>query len=164
MKFRTELWRIVKFLLITAAVNLLLMFLMLGIYRALLNSGVSAGVAAAVHSYGQLLLSTTLLTLLHRQFTFRATEKWFIALPIMLIAAFGWQFLSSLALSIMTAAESISPTQDDFAALVNLRSGLWIVLSYLLQRCVIYCHTTDTNGWYRRLHPTNDEKECVSHE
>lgn len=128
------------------------MFLMLGIYRALLNSGLSAGVAAAVHSNGQLLLSTTLLTLLHRQFTFRATEKWFIALPIMLIADFGWQFLSSLALSIMTAAESNSPTQDDFAALGNLRSGLWIVLSYLLQRCVIYCHTTDQNGWYRRFH------------
>ncbi|MBR2717879.1 MAG: hypothetical protein IKB78_01095 [Clostridia bacterium] len=85
------------------------MFLMLGIYRALLNSGLSAGVAAAVHSNGQLLLSTTLLTLLHRQFTFRATEKWFIALPIMLIADFGWQFLSSLALSIMTAANRFIP-------------------------------------------------------
>lgn len=158
MKFRVELWRIVKYILITCAVNLALMLLMLAVYRGLLASGISVGTASAVHSYGQLFLGTVLLTLLHRQFTFRATEKWFIALPIMLIAAFAWQFLSSMALSLLTGALDAAPTQDDFAAFVNLRSLLWPILSYLLQRCVIYCQTTDTNGWYQRHHPTNDEE------
>ena len=95
---------------------------------------------------------TTLLTLLHRYFTFRATEKWFIALPIMLLAAVVWQFVQALMLASFSKLGVNAVT-----ALVTLLPFIWPVLSYLLQRCVIYCHTTDTNGWYRRFHPTNDE-------
>lgn len=158
MKFRTESWRIVKFLLITLAVNVPLMFIWNALYQLLLTQGgMSVGLAASVYSYSQLFVSSILLTLLHRYFTFRATEPWFIAVPVMLIAAFGWQFISSASLSMSSALLHTEPTTADFAMLVNVRSLLWPVLSYLLQRCVIYAHTTDTNGWYARLHPTNDE-------
>lgn len=41
--------------------------------------------------------------------------------------------------------------------MISILGVAWFVVSYLLQRCVIYCHTIDTNGWYRRFHPTNEE-------
>ena len=87
------------------------------------------------------------LTLLHRYFTFRATEKWFIALPVMLIAAIVWQLVQAYMLSVISKRGVNAVT-----ALAAVLPLVWPVLSYLLQRCVIYCHTTDTNGWYRRFH------------
>lgn len=157
MKFRTELWRIVKFLLITLAVNLPIMFIWNALYKFMLTQGgLSVKLASSVYSYSKLLVGSILLTLLHRYFTFRATEPWFIAVPLVLIAAFVWQFMPSASLSLVSALLRTDPTAADFAMLVNIRSLLWLVFSYLLQRCVIYCHTTDTNGWYARLHPTND--------
>ena len=153
MKLRIEIWRIVKFILITAAVNLPLTLLngtLVNILTA--NKLPGVGTWLAVITYGQLLLSTVLLTLLHRYFTFRATEKWYIALPIMVIAAICWQFVQAYVLS-ATAKQGV----EAMTAVAALLPIFWPVLSYLLQRCVIYCHTTDTNGWYRRFHPTNEE-------
>lgn len=156
-KFRVELWRVVKFLLITLAVNLPIMFIWNALHRILLTQGgFSVGLAASVYSYSQMLVNAILLTLLHRYFTFRATEKWYIAMPIMIIANFAWQSLSSTSLILVSLLLSAEPTAADFALLVNARSVLWPILSYLLQRYVIYCHTTDTNIWYRRFHPAND--------
>ena len=151
-KFRVELWRIVKFLLITAAVNLPLTILHGAIINGLVAAGQpSIGSALAALNYANILLSTTLLTFLHRYFTFRATEKWFIALPIMLLAAIAWQFMQAYVLSV-TAKQGV----EAMTAVAALLPIIWPVLSYLLQRCVIYCHTTDQNGWYRRFHPTNE--------
>ena len=151
-KFRVELWRIVKFLLITAAVNLPLTILHGAIINGLVAAGQpSIGSALAALNYANILLSTTLLTLLHRYFTFRATEKWFIALPIMLLAAIAWQFMQAYVLSV-TAKQGV----EAMTAVAALLPIIWPVLSYLLQRCVIYCHTTDQNGWYRRFHPTHE--------
>ena len=152
MKLRVEAWRIVKFILITAAVNLPLTLLNGTLVNMLAaNKLPGVGTWLSVITYGQLLLSTVLLTLLHRYFTFRATEKWYIALPIMLIAAIVWQLVQSLMLTSISKLGVNAVT-----ALVALLPFIWPVLSYLLQRCVIYCHTTDTNGWYRRFH-TNEE-------
>ena len=151
-KFRVELWRIVKFLLITAAVNLPLTILHGAIINGLVAAGQpSIGSALAALNYANILLSTTLLTFLHRYFTFRAAEKWFIALPIMLLAAIAWQFMQAYVLSV-TAKQGV----EAMTAVAALLPIIWPVLSYLLQRCVIYCHTTDQNGWYRRFHPTHD--------
>lgn len=151
-KFRVELWRIVKFLLITAAVNLPLTILHGAIINGLVAAGQSSiGSALAALNYANILLSTTLLTFLHRYFTFRATEKWFIALPIMLLAAIAWQFMQAYVLSV-TAKQGV----EAMTAVAALLPIIWPVLSYLLQRCVIYCHTTDQNGWYRRFHTTNE--------
>ena len=154
MKFRVELWRIVKFLLITAIVNLPLTILYGTITNALVaNHSASTGVLLSVQYYAHLLISTLLLTLVHRYFTFRATEPWYIALPIMVIAAVCWQLLKAFPLN----AAAIAGAQS-VVTMTYLLSGAWFILQYLLQRCVIYCHTTDTNGWYRRFHPdTNDE-------
>ena len=151
-KFRVELWRIVKFLLITAAVNLPLTILHGAIINGLVAAGQpSIGSALAALNYANILLSTTLLTLLHRYFTFRATEKWFIALPIMLLAAIACQFMQAYVLSV-TAKQGV----EAMTAVAALLPIIWPVLSYLLQRCVISCHTTDQNGWYRRFHPTHE--------
>ena len=151
-KFRVELWRIVKFLLITAAVNLPLTILHGAIINGLVAAGQpSIGSALAALNYANILFSTTLLTFLHRYFTFRATEKWFIALPIVVIAAICWQFVQAYVLSV-TAKQGV----EAMTAVAALLPIIWPVLSYLLQRCVIYCHTTDQNGWYRRFHPTNE--------
>ena len=46
----------------------------------------------------------------------------------------------------------------------NLLSVMWLLLQYLLQRCVIYCHTTDQNGWYRRFHSDTNEEGAYPHE
>ena len=117
-KFRVELWRIVKFLLITAAVNLPLTILHGAIINGLVAAGQpSIGSALAALNYANILLSTTLLTFLHRYFTFRAAEKWFIALPIMLLAAIAWQFMQAYVLSVtakqgveaMTAVAALLP-------------------------------------------------------
>ena len=147
-KFRVEGWRIVKFILIGLAVNLPLMLLNRALVNALVASGKpGVGNWLAAITYGQMVLSTVVLTLLHRYFTFRATEKWFIALPVMLIAAIVWQLVQAYMLSVISKLGVNAVT-----ALAAVLPLVWPVLSYLLQRCVIYCHTTDTNGWYRRFH------------
>ena len=152
MKFRREMWRIAKFILITLAVQLPVTMINGYLVNALVaGNQPGIGDALAKLAYGNLLLSTTLLTLLHRYFTFRATEKWFIALPIMLLAAVVWQFVQALMLASFSKLGVNAVT-----ALVTLLPFIWPVLSYLLQRCVIYCHTTDQNGWYRRFHTTNE--------
>ncbi|MBQ2929503.1 MAG: hypothetical protein IJD99_04745 [Clostridia bacterium] len=153
MKFRTELWRIVKFLLITFAVNLVFSLINTGITTTLLaNRSSSTGMWLSVLSWGFTLCTTLAATLLHRYFTFRATEPWYIAVPFMLVAAIIWQLVKSFPLN---AAGNAGP--QTIITMTYLLSFGWMILSYLLQRCVIYCHTTDTNGWYRRFHPTNDE-------
>lgn len=151
-KFRIELWRIVKFLLITFAVNLVFSIISGSITNALAASP-SAGETLSMLSYGYIFFNTLALTLLHRYFTFRATEKWYIAVPLMLAAAFAWDWLETLPLS---AAASYMGASG-FIAMIYFLSCLWMLASYLLQRCVIYCHTTDQNGWYRRFHPTDEE-------
>ena len=156
MKFRTELWRIVKFLLITAIINLPLTILYGVVTNALVaNHSASTGVLLSVQYYAHLLISTLLMALAHRYFTFRATEPWYIAVPLMLVAAIGWQLLKTYPMAIAARQSQAAVT-----SMSNLLAVVWLILQYLLQRCVIYCHTTDTNGWYRRFHPdTNDEGE-----
>ncbi len=155
MKFRVELWRVVKFLLITFAVNLPLTLINSALVHSLVTSGQPGiGTWLSALTYGQIFLSTTALTLLHRYFTFRATEKWFIALPIMLIAAIAWQFVQAYVLSV-TAKQGV----EALTALTAVMPVFWLSLQYLLQRCVIYCHTIDQNGWYARFHPTNEKGE-----
>ena len=153
MNFRVELWRIAKFILITLAVQLPFTIIngyLVNILVAGGQSGIGDGLAAL--TYGNALLSTALLTLLNRYFTFRATEKWFIALPIMLLAAVVWQFAQALMLT-FASKQGVSAV----TTLSAMLPFIWPALSYLLQRYVIYCHTTDQNGWYHRFH--TDTKE-----
>jgi len=154
MKLRVELWRIIKFMLITAVISIFLEDIGFSFLLSLLEQhGSVSGSILSIHSIVSTIVCTVLLTVIHRYFTFRATEKWLVATASMVGAVFAWNFLYSFILS-------FSPNQG--IAIINastmLKPHLWFVISYLLQRCVIYCHTTDTNGWYRRFHPTNDNK------
>lgn len=155
-RFAAEIWRAVKYLLITGAVSVAFAQL----YRVLITQVLAAdtvhvGLGLSVLSYVSLFFSTSITTLLNRYFTFRATEKWYIALPLMLVAAFGWNWLTSLAM--MLAARTVSANIVSQAS--TLLSVLWIVTAYLLQCCAIYCHTADANRWYARLHPTDAQGE-----
>ena len=160
MKFRVEIWRIVKFLLITALINLPLTLLYGVVTNALVaNHSASTGVLLSVQFYAHLLISTLLMALAHRYFTFRATEEWYIAVPFMLVAAIIWQLLKAYPLeaAAKTGAQSV-------ITMTYLLSFAWMAVSYLLQRCVIYCHTTDQNGWYRRFHSDTNEEGAYPHE
>ena len=154
MKFRVELWRIAKFVLITGAVNLAFSVANNVIVNGLAASrSGSIGQTLSLLSYAYTILTAIIAALLNRYFTFRATEKWYIAVPVMVIAALGWDVLSTL-----PRAASVQLGANVAMNMISILGAAWFVVSYLLQRCVIYAHTTDTNGWYARFHPTNDEK------
>ena len=152
-KFFDELWRIVKFILITGLVNLVFTIANNVITNGLVASrSISVGQMLSMLSYAYTILTAIIATLLNRYFTFRATEKWYIAVPVMVIAALGWNLLTSL-----PRAASAQLGMNASLNMISILGAAWFVVSYLLQRCVIYSHTIDTNGWYRRFHPTNDE-------
>lgn len=153
-RFHVELWRIVKFLLINMAVGAILGLANGPILNAIMSSpNSSTGMWLSIHSYAHILLSATILTLVHRFFTFRATEKWYIALPIMLVFTLAWQWLSHI-----PVAFAARNGEEALIAMSNLLGYAAMILQYLLQRCVIYSHSTDTNGWYRRFHSDTNEK------
>ena len=158
-RWTTEVFRFGKYLLITLAVNLLLNLNWLPVYRWMAEGPavMTLGAASALFSYGHLISSTILLTLLHRAFTFRATEKWYIAVPLMLVAALGFRFLWSWGLALLEVTMGLQVTAKVLANLTSLQGILWTICAYLLQRYVIYCHSIDDNWWYRRLHPAADE-------
>lgn len=149
-RFATETWRAVKYLLICTVVSLLLTQLNLAATNAVLAAeGIQIGLALSVLSYAYTILNTGICTLLNRYFTFRATEKWYIALPLMLLVNFGWNWLGGAVTTLMGLSSSMTPT---LALQRSMWMGLlWMVASYLLQRCAIYSHTTDTNAWYARM-------------
>ena len=152
-KFRIELWRIFRFVLISLAVEAVfspLNAMLVGTLMA--NPDVPTGLWLSVFSWGFTIISTPVATLVHRYFTFRATEKWYIAVPVMLAATIFWQLLESFPMALVARLGMKATLSMSYLLLV-----VWHILAYLLQRYVIYCHTTDTNGWYRRFHPTNDE-------
>ena len=152
-KFCDELWRIVKFILITGLVNLVFTIANNVITNGLVASrSISVGQMLSMLSYAHTILTAIIAALLNRYFTFRATEKWYIAVPVMVIAALGWNWLTALP---RMATSKLG--MDAIMSMISLLGIAWYVVSYLLQRCVIYCHTIDTNGWYRRFHPTNEE-------
>ena len=158
----TEILRVAKYVLITLIVNLLLNLLWYPIYQWMMEDGSAAmtmGAASAVFSYGHLISSTIILTLLHRAFTFRATEKWYIAVPLMVVAAIGFRFLWAWGLALLQVAMGLQMTAMAFANLTSMQGILWMICAYLLQRCAIYCHSIDDNWWYRRRHPAVDEQE-----
>ena len=160
MKFRTELWRIVKFLLITCAVNLVFTIVNNAITNVLVaNRSGSIGEMLSLVSYAHTILTAIIAALLNRYFTFRATEKWYIAVPIMVIAALGWNWLTALP---RMATSKLG--MDAIMSMITLLGMAWYVVSYLLQRCVIYCHTTDTNSWYRRFHTDTNDEGAYPHE
>lgn len=153
--FATETWRAVKFLLISSAVSLLMALVYRAAMHALLAANLSQpGLWLSVLSYAYTFFNVSISTLLNRYFTFRATEKWYIALPLMLAAAFGWNLLTGTALTLMA-----SRADDTIISQIStLLSILWIAAAYLLQRCAIYCHTTDTNKWYTRFHMGDEQQ------
>ena len=145
MKFHVEAWRVIKFILITVAV-----YLPTSVYFVHFALHAPSETCLSLLGYTYVILNALVLTIVHRYFTFRATTKWYIAIPIMMVTSLVWHVLLEFLLSI--AVSSI-------ADLSNYLWAMWFFLQYLLQRCVIYCHTTDQNGWYRRFHP--DTKEGV---
>lgn len=150
-----ETWRAVKYLLITGAVNIVFA-LASGVATTQILSAdtAQAGQWLSALSYACTVCSVSIATLLNRYFTFRATEKWYIALPIMLLAKLAWNLLTGMMLiqAAGSGTEVVSMTSD-------LLGLMWLVAAYPLQRCVIYCHATDTNGWCSRFRMADGKQE-----
>ncbi len=157
-RFRTEGWRIAKYILISLACNIGFALLWQPLVNNVILSANQPGRLLPLFSYGQILLSTVVSCLLHRYFTFRASEKWYIALLMMLAFAFAMQCLTSFVMSIAARFGTEAVITASYAA-----GSVEAFLAYLFQRYVIYCHSTDQGGWYRRFHPTNEEGE-IPHE
>lgn len=142
----TEGKRIVKFLLLTILVQYFLERLRPSLTRAILFSGSpQVDLWLTVLAYAYPLMIVAVCTLVNRSFTFRSSKNWFIAVLLMMLATFLWNILRSTVIA-------------DAGSWADL---LWLAISYLLQRCVIYRGTLDTNGWYDRsqsTHEANDER------
>ncbi len=151
--FRTELWRIVKYILIGWGVNLVFTFIQAPVLSGLMEQSDSPGQALMLYSYGFILLNAAVSCLIHRYFTFRASEPWFVALPMMLLFTLGVQLLGSM----VTVAAGRMGAETLVKVTYALNAVKWL-LAYLFQRYVIYCHSTDEGGWYRRFHPANEEE------
>ncbi len=150
--FSTEAWRIAKYILIAVAINTVFTVLQ----QPLLNAAMAAeqpGRAMTLLSYGRIALSTVVGCLIHRYFTFRASEPWFIALPLMIVFAAGWRLVNGICLQVLGRVSVENIVQSSY-----LLGLIHLVLAYLFQRYVIYCHTTDDGGWYRRFHSTTEEE------
>ena len=152
-KFHDECWRIVKFLLVTFAVNIPLSLLYAKLTSVILAT-LYTGMWLSLASYAYNLLSAAVAALVNRYFTFRATEKWYVAVPLVILAAFLFDWLEDYALILLAR---FSNTIEVMMKASDISSLLWVVLSYLLQRCVIYRHNLDTNAWYNRFHPAYEE-------
>lgn len=124
-----ETWRAVKYLLITGAVNIVFA-LASGVATTQILSAdtAQAGQWLSALSYACTVCSVSIATLLNRYFTFRATEKWFIALPIMLLAKLAWNLLTGMMLiqAAGSGTEVVSMTSD-------LLGLMWLVAAYPLQ-------------------------------
>ncbi len=156
-KFCDELWRIAKFLVISFVVSVPIAYLNGYVTSMLFVSGSpDTGLWLSLLSYVYLFLTNVGATLANRYFTVRATEKWFIAVPMMVGAQFLWNLLISFSSTL--SLTWMNGTIESYMMAAQIESVLWVIVSYLLQRCVIYCHTLDTNGWYRRFHSTYDEE------
>lgn len=156
MKFRTELWRIVKFLLITISTTLLFAVMYLSFNNAVLQPESSCYEFLDGTLYALSGLCVLTQTLLHRWLVFRTKGPWWAVAILVLLALFWTYFPFS--------NDSIDPdcarvyTPAYLSELACWMVTLWLLVTYLSQRYLLYCHTTDTNGWYRRFHPTNDEE------
>ncbi len=158
-RFPTEGWRIAKYILISLATRVVLILIQQPLVNSIILSSDYPGRMLTILSYGQILLSTLIACLIHRYFTFRSSEKLFVALPSMLAFAFVMQFLTSIVMHI-TARFGMEAT----LTASNVLGPVEAVLTYLFQRYVLYRRSIDQGGWYIRLHPTNDEKGSTLYE
>ena len=137
----TESRRIVRFLLLSIPVQYFIERLRPSLVRGILFSGspqvdLWLTVLACVYP----LVIAAVCTLVNRYYVFHSTKKWYIAVLLMVLATFLWNILRSTLIA-------------DAGSWADL---LWLAVSYLLQRFVIYRHTLDTNNWYGHFHPTDE--------
>ena len=155
-KFRTELWRIVKFLLITISTTLLFAAMYLSFNDAALQPESRCYELLDGTLYVLAGLCVLTQTLLHRWLVFRTNGPWWTVVIMVLLALFLTYVPFSNDSTDPDCARVYTPAY--LSELAFWMVTFWLPVSYLLQRCVIYCHTTDTNSWYRRFHPDTNEK------
>lgn len=109
--------------------------------------------------------------LLNRRITFRSTFKWYIAVPVVVLVGMLLEFLRGLAVNLlltvvysMAANSGMTPSDGIILAVIYGSLGmqilLWLVLSYLLQRFVLYRDTLDG----RTAKPARPAAETVARE
>lgn len=109
--------------------------------------------------------------LFNRRITFRSTFKWYIAVPVVVLVGMLLEFLRGLAVNLlltvvysMAANNGMAPPDGIILAVIYGSLGvqilLWLVLSYLLQRFVLYRDTLDG----RTAKPARPAAETVARE
>ncbi len=157
--FRTETWRIVRYILISLALNVGFALIRQPLVNNVILSSDQPGWLLTYFSYGQILLNTLIACLIHRYFTFRSSKKWFVALLMMLGFALAMQFLSSFA---MRMASRFG--MEAMITASNMLSLAELILAYLFQRYVLYRDSIDTGAWYVRFHSDNNTEGAYPYE
>lgn len=152
--FKTEGRRIVRYLLLTLAAQQLFERLSPSLTRAILFSGspqTDLWMTLLVYCYP--LVITAVCTLINRYFTFHASKKWYIAVLLMMLATVLWNILGNIIIMIRSSSGEV------ISGAGYMEELLWLTVSYLLQRCVIYRHTLDTNNWYDHSRLTQEASD-----
>lgn len=126
MKVRTEAWRVVKFLLLTAAVYLALALVGTAVADGLTARGIYTGKLPWAFRDTCSALAAAVLVLLHRRITFRVHASLHAVLPVMVIGVWVWNEIAN------TVAEGLG------APVGVAMAALWVAVSYLLQRFGFY--------------------------
>lgn len=147
LKFRVELWRVMKFILISAAADLLFACIGLSCKLWLDSAGLYTYKTQFALVGAATSLNTVTLVLLHRRFTFRASGSMTGVLLGMFVAANLWT-----GNIVRTVFESLRLTRESAPWLAVILAGLWLILSYLLQRYGFYKKAIDTNRLAQRRH------------
>lgn len=137
---RREALCILRYCLVTLAAEAVLLTLWYAVTRA------APADALRLTGYGQIFLSAVLLAYLHRTLAFRAKGMWMAAIPVLLCACFMWGWLPRYAAQ--TGLITLPP-QEALPG-IAAKSLVWLVISYLAQRLVLYPHTLDTNELAQR--------------
>ena len=159
---RSEGWRVLMFLLISVGISFvswLLGFLLGTIINTVAGQyGVDTLVKVSsfmrVFYFVKDLLVVTVITLLCKRFVFGSSLKWYIALPVVLVVYVIFDLLNSAVYGVVVNAiisERMAPggiTVGQFLSVAGYLSTflgflVWLAVSYLLQRLVLYRNTLD---------------------
>lgn len=159
---RSEGWRVLMFLLISVGISFVswLLGFLLGTIVNTVAGQHGVDTLARVTSFMRVfyfvkdLLVVSVITLLCKRFVFGSSLKWYIALPVVLVVYVLFDLLNNAVYGAVINAvlsERMAPGRITVGQFISVAGYLnaflgflvWLAVSYLLQRCVLYRNTLD---------------------
>lgn len=140
MHLRQEAGRMLRYLLISQAVYLVMALLGTAIAEWLTGMGIYTGKLPWTFRSTCTSLTTVLLLVLHRRFTFRVNVPLAPALIALFIGAELWSYVTYT-----IAYELIHVIAIELDVFYVVSAAVWLAISYLLQRYVFYRKALQTN-------------------